>query len=84
MVNPYKQFGSHEAQIAHSSWQEGHDAGAQASKALVEALADALEAFTDDEKCEFDHHGCCQTHGVTKPCANETAKAALKLVGRIK
>jgi hypothetical protein len=26
-------------------------------------LRDALENFIDDEECDFDHHGYCQTHG---------------------
>ena len=43
-------------------------------------LVDALKAFVDDEECSFDHHGYCQTHGVTKPCINAEARAVLNEV----
>jgi len=44
----------------------------------TERYRELLERFIDDESCSFDHHGYCQTHGVTKPCINQEAKEALK------
>lgn len=49
-------------------------------------LLEALRNFVDDEPCCFDHHGYCQTHGVSQPCINEIAKKAIAKVegkGRI-
>lgn len=43
-------------------------------------LEDALRAFVDDEECELDHHGYCQTHGSlhSGPCDMVIARAALE------
>ena len=30
---------------------------------LAEYFEELLENFVDDEDCEFDHHGGCQSHG---------------------
>lgn len=38
------------------------------ARAQVAALKAVLLPFLDDEPCSFDHHGYCQTHGVTSPC----------------
>jgi hypothetical protein len=35
--------------------------------AEVEQLRALLAEFVDDEPCEFDHHGGCQTHGFLEP-----------------
>lgn len=43
----------------------------------VTALRLALDDLTDDEECRLDHHGYCQTHTLSKPCANATARALL-------
>jgi len=37
-------------------------------------LLASLESFVDDEICQLDHHGYCQTHSLTKPCRNQIAK----------
>lgn len=40
-----------------------------------------LEAFVDDERCSFDHHGYCQTHSsvneVEGQCGNAAAREFL-------
>jgi hypothetical protein len=42
--------------------------GLKRGRAPLQGLIDAARAFIDDDECEFDHHGYCQTHSVTKPC----------------
>ncbi|MDE1867089.1 MAG: hypothetical protein KGI08_05200 [Thaumarchaeota archaeon] len=48
---------------------------------LFEEMVGILKRFVDNEPCSFDHHGYCQTHGVTMPCINEQAKQLLDTVG---
>lgn len=45
----------------------------------VTALRLALRDLVDheDEPCRFDHHGYCQEHTLTKPCAVAVARALL-------
>jgi len=40
-------------------------------------LREALAGVTDDEPCQYDHHGYCQTHFITDPCEMAIARAAL-------
>lgn len=54
----------------------------RAYRALAEeadALRAALTGLVDDEPCRLDHHGACQTHGASNPCAMAAARAALGL-----
>ena len=37
----------------------------------------ALGQFIDDEPCEYDHHGNCQTHNLGNPCGVAMAIKAL-------
>ena len=51
------------------------------NKYLKRQLKDSLvllHNLTDDEKCHLDHHGYCQTHGVTNPCNNAEALTFIK------
>ena len=43
----------------------------------VEALIEALENIIDPDPCMPDHHGFCQSHTCSHPCANEEAKKAI-------
>ena len=49
-------------------------------RTLVKELGKALTNLIEAEECSFDHHGYCQSHGVSKPCNNEAAKQALLLI----
>jgi hypothetical protein len=51
---------------------------------LISKLRDALEWFTDDDPCEFDHHGYCQTHGSLHdgPCGMRVAIDLIELVDK--
>ena len=43
----------------------------------------ALSLLIDNEPCEYDHHGNCQTHNLGNPCAVALGLAALaKAEGR--
>jgi len=47
----------------------------------MEKLIDFLESYLDDDECDFDHHGYCQTHyGGDEPgkCRNVEAKNFIK------
>ncbi|MBT0666997.1 hypothetical protein HT136_01275 [Novosphingobium profundi] len=46
-----------------------------AKTAQAEELAEALEALLDDEPCQYDHHGYCQSHFISNPCEMATARA---------
>ncbi|SEU46453.1 hypothetical protein [Nonomuraea wenchangensis] len=39
------------------------DERALAAGGLMVVPVELLQALTDDEECDFDHHGGCQTHG---------------------
>ena len=47
----------------------------------IDRLRELLAEFVDDETCDFDHHGNCQTHmsvgAVGGVCANEVANRLL-------
>jgi hypothetical protein len=45
--------------------------------AEVHRLRETLAEFVDDEPCILDHHGYCQNHNLTKPCAVEAARRLL-------
>ncbi len=48
----------------------------QAEAARLRALVGEL---LDPDPCEYDHHGYCQTHGLSEqPCPHERGKALLK------
>lgn len=50
--------------------------------AALEVAVPLLEAYVDDEPCELDHHGYCQSHGLSEaPCINERTKAFLAAAG---
>jgi len=49
---------------------------------LVIDLINVLKQFIDNEKCRFDHHGYCQTHGITDPCRNQIAKDLITKIER--
>jgi hypothetical protein len=55
---------------------------------LIAAAPDmyvALEQLIDDEPCEYDHHGNCQTHNLGNPCGVAMAiKALAKARGEVK
>lgn len=38
----------------------------------------ALNELIDDEPCQLDHEGFCQTHGISKPCSMVQARKALQ------
>jgi hypothetical protein len=45
----------------------------------------ALGQLIDDEPCEYDHHGNCQTHNLGNPCGVAMAiKALAKARGEVK
>ena len=45
----------------------------------------ALGQLIDDEPCEYDHHGNCQTHNLGNPCGVAIAiKAVSKARGEVK
>lgn len=49
----------------------------------VEGLLELLECFVDDDGCDFDHHGGCQTHGFLslepgEMCPNEQARRLIE------
>lgn len=46
-----------------------------------EDILKALENFVDNEVCQFDHHGYCQTHSLTQPYRVQTAR---DIIGRNK
>lgn len=56
-------------------WLSAEDAGI-ALRARVEAAAGLLAEFVDDEPCQFDHHGGCQTHGFLEPNPGERCHVA--------
>ena len=41
---------------------------------LRKEAADIIRNFTDDEPCQFDHHGNCQSHDMQNPCKMPAAK----------
>lgn len=44
----------------------------------VPGLLDLIAELTDTDRCEYDHHGYCQTHGLhADPCPHGRAKALL-------
>lgn len=50
---------------------------------MAEPYRKLLREFVDDDPCEFDHHGGCQTHGFYEPspgerCPNALAKELLE------
>jgi len=47
---------------------------------IIEELIFSLGSFIDNDKCEFDHHGECQTHGSFSSggCIMVFARTALK------
>lgn len=48
-----------------------------AERNYVEALKTALADFLDNEPCQLDRHGYCQTHGLSKPCRMVAAREVL-------
>lgn len=43
---------------------------------FITQLVDLIEELTDEDDCWFDHHGCCQAHGLADPpCPHARAKA---------
>lgn len=43
-----------------------------------QTLRGLLTGLVDDDPCQYDHHGLCQTHGLSeKPCVMERARAVL-------
>ena len=40
-----------------------------------------LEELTDEDECDYDHDGYCQTHYHDKPCAHERAREMLVAEG---
>lgn len=34
--------------------------------------------MVDDDPCDYDHNGLCQTHYHDRPCVNERARVALE------
>jgi hypothetical protein len=63
--------------------QEKESDRAEADKMLAliapedERLRDALAQFVDDDRCAYDYHGYCQTHGLSKPCRVAEARFLL-------
>ena len=49
------------------------------AQGLVIVLVETLTAVVDDDPCEFDHHGYCQTHGwmYAEPCPTAKLQAML-------
>ena len=42
-------------------------------------LLELLAAIVDEDPCQYDHHGYCQSHGLfSKPCPHERVNAILK------
>ena len=53
---------------------------AKANANLIAAAPEmyvALSQLVDDEPCEYDHHGYCQTHNLGNPCEVALGRAAL-------
>ena len=44
-----------------------------------DSLLESLREFIDDEECDFDHHGYCQTHSSFEegPCIMVRAREAI-------
>jgi hypothetical protein len=43
----------------------------------LQTAEDLLRTFVDDDPCEFDHHGYCQTHCAGEPCSVAQARIFL-------
>lgn len=41
-------------------------------------MFELLEKLTDNDECQYDHHGNCQTHGKGDPCPNKEWKELKK------
>lgn len=77
-------------QAVGASWVVAFPGQAEAAWALAHAQHDItyvlgrldeartlLEQFVDTDPCQYDHHGYCQAHGVSKPCRVAAARAFL-------
>jgi hypothetical protein len=49
----------------------------QKKKEAAEEMYEALTYLVDDDPCQFDHHGNCQTHYLGNLCGVAMAKKAL-------
>lgn len=59
--------------------QQGFEMGVLAA---LETAVPLLEAYVDDEPCVLDHHGYCQSHGLSEaPCINTRVKEFLRAAG---
>lgn len=43
----------------------------------IRILREALSNCNDDEECEYDRNGFCQTHNCVEPCYNDVALQVL-------
>jgi len=60
-----------------------HPVGGTSTLPDSQELLGLLECFVDEDDCDFDHHGGCQTHGYLslepgEICPNEQARRLIK------